>query len=352
MKPKALFLYTEIAEYFLSGIEALNKKETEIHIVKWATNKEAPFDFRNLNGVHFYERNLYSNAELAVLVKNINPSIIIVSGWIDKGYLKSLTAFKNKIPVVLSLDNHWTASLKQKLAALISPFFLKNKFSHAWVPGKTQKQYALKLGFKENKIHQGFYSADTSLFSGYHQKSRAQKQKNYPKKLLYVGRYIKEKAIPLLWESFIELQTEIPNNWELICVGTGELFEKRIHHPKIKHLGFIQPAEMDKIIAETGVFVLPSNFEPWGVVVHEYAAAGFPIICSDKIGAATTFLENGKNGFSFQSDNKEDLKKALKKTMSLSTEKLIEMGELSHKKSQQLSPEKWANTVLKILNSN
>ena len=351
MKPKILFLYTEIAEYFLAGIDALNKKEAEIYIVKWATNKEAPFDFRNLNSVHFYERNNYSNTELSLLVKNINPNIIIVSGWIDKGYLKSLKAFQNKIPVVLSLDNHWTGSLKQRVAALVSPFFLKNKFSHAWVPGKAQKQYALKLGFKENKIHQGFYSADTQLFSEYYQKYRAQKQINYPKKLLYVGRYIKEKATPLLWEAFIELQAIKPNNWELICVGTGELFNKRKIHPKIKHLGFVQPTEMDKIIAETGVFVLPSNFEPWGVVVHEYAAAGFPLICSDKIGAATTFLKEGKNGFFFQSENKEDLKRALRTIMSTPSDRLFEMGDLSHKKAQQLSPEKWANTILKILSS-
>ncbi len=349
MNPKILFLYTEIAEYFLAGIEALNKKEVETHIVKWATNKEAPFNFRSLKNVHFYERNNYSNAELSLLVKNINPNIIIVSGWIDKGYLKSLKPFQNKIPIVLSLDNHWTGSLKQRVAALVSPVFLKNKFSHAWVPGEAQKQYALKLGFKENKIHQGFYSADTQLFSKYYQKYLTQKQQNYPKKLLYVGRYIKEKAILLLWEAFIELQAEQPNNWELICVGTGELFDQRKTHPKIKHLGFIQPAKMHTITDETGVCVLPSNFEPWGVVVHEYAAVGFPLICSEKIGAATSFLEEGKNGFFFQSGNKEELKRALKKIMSASSDQLFEMGELSHKKSQQLSPETWANTVLEIL---
>ena len=350
MTQKILFLYTEIAEYFLAGVEALSKKDNEIHIVKWKTNKEAPFKFRKMEGVMFYERDDYTNTQLLNLAKKIAPSIIIASGWTDKAYLKVAKHFKNKIQTVLTLDNHWNATLKQKIACILSPFVLKSKFSHVWVPGKPQKEYALKLGFKENDISTGFYSADTYLFSKYKKENELQKKENYPKKILYVGRYIKEKDIFLLWETFIELQKEFPNNWELLCVGTGDLYEKRIKHPKIKHLGFVQPNEMGKLIAETGVFVLPSKFEPWGVVVHEYAAAGFPLICSDRIGAASTFLENNKNGFLFQSGNKEDLKQVLKKVMSLPNNKLIEMSEISYKKSLKLSPEKWANTLLNILN--
>lgn len=348
-KPIILFLYTEIAEYFLAGIESLNTQNVEIHIVKWATNKEAPFEFRHLEQLKFYDRDRFSDAQLLSLVQNIQPQMIITSGWTDKGYLKIAAFFNRKIPTVLTLDNLWTGSIKQKIAAFISPFFIKNKFSHAWVPGKPQTKYALKLGFKQSKIYTGFYSADTTLFSNFYQKYYNSKQKNFPKKLLYVGRYVEQKAIFLLWEAFIELQEENPNNWELICVGTGELFEQRTIHPKIKHLGFVQPKDMGRIIADTGVFVLAGKFEPWGVVVHEYAAAGFPLICSNKIGAATAFLEENKNGFFFESGNKADLKKVLKKTMSLSSEQLRAMGECSQKKSTQLSPDKWADTVLKIL---
>lgn len=351
MKKKILFLYTEIAEYFLAGIEALSSKNFDIHIVRWPVNNEAPFKFRNLESVSFYERNNFSDKQLLALAQKIQPDIIITSGWVDKTYLKITSFFKNKIPTVLTLDNHWTGSFKQKLAVILSPFFLQNKFSHAWVPGNPQKTYAQKLGFKKEKIYTGFYSADTKLYSDYHKQFYQQKKLLFPKKLLYVGRYIKQKGIFNLWEAFTELQTENPNDLELICVGTGELFDNRKIHPKIKHLGFIQPTEMDEIIKETGIFILPSNFEPWGVVVHEYAAAGFPLICSDKIGAARTFLEEGKNGFFFQSENKKDLKRALKKIISLSSEKLIEMGEISQKKSQNLSPKKWADTVLKILKS-
>ena len=32
---------------------------------------------------------------------------------------------------------------------------------------------------------------------------------------------------------------------------------------------FLQPHDLVKMIDSTGCFVLPSRFEPWGVVVHE-----------------------------------------------------------------------------------
>ncbi len=351
MKPKILFLYTEIAEYFLAGIRALTEKNTEVHIVKYPVNSEAPFKFQNTENILFYERNNYNKKSLLTLIKKINPQIIIVSGWKDPAYLKAAAVFKKVIPVILTFDNHWNGTIKQYFAVFASPLFLKTRFSYVWVPSNVQKKYARKLGYKEKNIFTGFYSADTSLFSRFYEQFKEQKSSKYPKNLLFVGRYIKEKSISLLWEAFSELQKEgFGINSKLICVGTGKLFEQRMQHPNIKHLGFIQPKDMGPIISETGIFVLPSKFEPWGVVIHEMAAAGYPLICSEKIGAGKTFLDNGKNGFFFRSENKEDLKRALKKIMSLPPERLFEMGNISQIKSQQLSPEKWADTVLKILN--
>ena len=108
------------------------------------------------------------------------------------------------------------------------------------------------------------------------------RKKNFPKRFLYVGRYYDFKGVKTLWDAFIQLQVENPNDWELWCLGNGDL--EPLEHPKIKHLGFMQPEDLDKIISETGIFILPSLFEPWGVVVQEYAAAGYPLILSNQIG--------------------------------------------------------------------
>jgi len=40
--------------------------------------------------------------------------------------------------------------------------------------------------------------------------------------------------------------------------------------------GFVQPSDLPNIFAQAGVFILPSRYEPWGVVIGEALASGLP----------------------------------------------------------------------------
>lgn len=349
-KKKIVFLYTELATYFLACIEKLLlRPEVEVHIVRWEINKEAPFHFSFSDNIKIYNRNDYSSEQLQKLIATINPSVLYSSGWMDKDYMMICKKCKNKIPVIVGFDNQWKGSLKQRLAILISPFKILNHFSHCWVPGKSQEQYALRLGFKKQNILTGFYSCDFDLFYNQYLANKEQKRNKFPHKFIYVGRYVEHKGIKDLWNAFIELQKETPNDWELWCLGVGDVLP--INHPKIKHFGFVQPNDLPKYIKDTGVFVLPSHFEPWGVVVHEFAAAGFPIICTDEVGAKASFVENGLNGYIYKSGDINQLKMVMKKIMNHSDKELFSMGEASVDKGKLITPDKWANTLLSIINN-
>jgi glycosyltransferase involved in cell wall biosynthesis len=150
-----------------------------------------------------------------------------------------------------------------------------------------------------------------------------------------------------LWEAFKELKEECPNNWELWCLGSGDMQVNEF--PGIKHFGFVQPSKMPEFIENTGVFILPSHFEPWGVVVHEYAAAGFPIICSDEVGARTTFVENNLNGYIYASGDIEALKAAMLAIIKSSDEKLNNMAAESVKRASLITPELWAKQLISLL---
>lgn len=349
-KKKIVFLYSELAAYFLACIQKLlQHPDTEVHIVHLEINEEAPFHFYFPENVKMYNRNNFSLEQLKKLIQSISPSVLYVSGWMDKDYLKVCKEYKNKIPVIVGFDNQWKGSLKQRLATIVSPFKILNHFSHCWVPGVLQQQYALRLGFKKQNILTGFYCCDFDLFYKQYLENKEQKHNNFPHRFIYVGRYVEHKGIKDLWKAFIELQSASPNNWELWCIGTGNV--PPVHHPKIKHFGFVQPNELPKYIKETGVFVLSSHFEPWGVVVHEFAAAGFPIICSDKVGARTTFVENNSNGYIYESADINQLKYAMKKIMNHSNKELVIMAESSVNKAKKITPEKWANSLLQVTSS-
>jgi len=349
-KKKIVFLYSELANYFLACVEKLIQiADLEVHIVRWPINKEAPFNFNFSKDIIIHDIEQYSEYnKLQELIIGINPSLIFCSGWVDKGYLKICRKFKKQIPVIVGIDNHWKASVRQFIATLISPFRILNHFTHCWVPGQLQYDYAKRLGFKSQNILTGFYSCDYDFFNQEYNLNRKQKADSFPHRFIFVGRYVESKGIQDLWSAFIEVQEEKENNWELWCLGTGDI--PLIQHPKIKHFGFIQPNQLTEYLKLTGVFVLPSHFEPWGVVIHEFASAGFPIICSDKVGARVDFVEDNYNGYVYPSGNIVELKNTLRNMMNKSNDELNLMGERSTVLAKKITPEVWSTKLLDVLN--
>lgn len=234
-----VFLYTELAGYFLACVKQLLASGAKVHVVRWPVNSEAPFQFDFPEKLKVYEKGDYSREELIQLVESLNPSTVICSGWMDKDYVAICKKFKGRVPTVVTFDNQWKGSFRQVAASLLSKQFIHQNFSHAWVPGERQKTFALKLGFSEGQISTGFYSADVQLYKRYGEQILESKKRSFPHRFIFVGRYINEKGIQELWEAFQLLSNEINHDWELWCLGTGVLEAEMPTHPKIKHFGFV-----------------------------------------------------------------------------------------------------------------
>lgn len=84
---RVLFLYTELADYFLKCCEQLATSD-EVFIIRWPVNKEAPFKFSYSEKIKVFDKDKYDLDQLNGLLKEINPDMIVCSGWIDKDYLK------------------------------------------------------------------------------------------------------------------------------------------------------------------------------------------------------------------------------------------------------------------------
>jgi glycosyltransferase involved in cell wall biosynthesis len=341
---KILVLYEELAWYFLNCLNVLCRDhKCEILVVRKKLNSIAPFNFKFVHpAIRIEDRDNFSNESLLQACSNFQPDFIFLAGWSQKKYLHVLRNLKVK-KVIAGFDNQWEGSPRQLIGALYFKFVLKKYIHKAFVPGLKQKIFAKKIGFSEKDIIPDAYCCDFNFFNSIYYRSKAT-QSEFPKRFLYVGRYSKEKGIEGLWKAFIELKEELGGPWELWCLGKGEVVP--VEHPAVKHFGFLQPEQMEQILNETGVFVLPSLFEPWGVVVHEHAAAGFPLICSNKVGSAEKFLEEGKNGFSYEAGNIQMLKEKLKIFMNISNEKFNLMSQKSVALASEVKPEIWADKLM------
>ena len=151
-----------------------------------------------------------------------------------------------------------------------------------------------------------------------------------------------------MWAAFARFKQESVNDWKLVCLGVGDV--KPAEHPDISHEGFVQPEKMDEVMRRTGVFILPSRVEPWGVVVQEFGAAGFPLLLSDAVGAADTFLQDGQNGFRFRSRDVESILVTMNAIAELPDDHLLEMGKKSAELASGINPQRWAQTLLSFLN--
>ncbi|SFV59748.1 Glycosyltransferase [hydrothermal vent metagenome] len=347
-RKKVVILFTELSDYMLNLYRYwVDNSSVELYIYREEVNqKEAPFQLDlTYPYIHIYNKEGLTKNKLQQAIKSIEPNMIICSGWSDRLYLDIASSYSGTIPTIFTMDNRWRGSLKQYIAITISKILLVPRFSHIWVPGIPQIEYAKRLGFVDEQILTGYYVANSNIFS----QRAIDPKRDFKKRFIFVGRYREDKGILDLWRAFDILCSEYPNDWKLLCIGTGELYKQRVEHPQIEHLGFLQPIEFKEYMRDGGVFILPSHFEPWGVVVHEFAMAGFPMILSDEVGASTQFLKDKENGFIFKHKDIDDLKDKMKKIITSSKTELTNMGRLSYNLSQTIDEKAWIDKIDMIL---
>jgi glycosyltransferase involved in cell wall biosynthesis len=344
---KVLILYEELAGYFLACLTELAKdQKNTILVIMKRINAVAPFNFTKFPAnIEIVERESFTEAALKNKIKKFNPDISYLAGWLYKPYFKIIKQLQLK-NVALGFDNQYSGSLRQLIGSIYFRWYYKPNIKAAFVPGKKQVKFARLLGFREKQIAEGLYCCDVPLYNTYYANTFAIKQNRFPKRFLFVGRYVNEKGIQELWQAFAELKQETNNEWELWCLGKGSI--NAIEYPHIKHFGFKQADELEEIIASTGVFILPSRFEPWGVVIHEYATAGFPIITTNAVGASEWLVTENETGFLLPEVSVSQLKTAMRRIIEMNEAQLVAMGNKSHELAQQLTPQIWCKRFITL----
>ena len=320
-----------------------------LQVVRWPPSGEAPFE----DQLFAWIDELHNRAELTAsdiyhLTQAFNPQAILMAGWIDGAYLEVARKLRRQgIVVVAGSDTQWIGSVRQQLGRLIAPWYLRSAIDVLWVAGERQRQLAVKLGFTGQRcINGGYYTCDWPQFSGpFEERQGAGRSRSF----LYVGRYVAQKGIDVLVEGYRLYREQIIDPWPLVCVGSGDAVGLLAGRPGIEDRGFIRPAALPCLFADAGVFVLPSREEPWGVVLHEAAAAGLPLVSSDASGAAVHLLVDGYNGFSFESGNARHLAHAMVNISQASDAELEAMGQSSHQLSLNYTPHRWADTFMRAV---
>jgi glycosyltransferase involved in cell wall biosynthesis len=127
---------------------------------------------------------------------------------------------------------------------------------------------------------------------------------------LFVGRFIERKGLDVLLAAFHRVEAG-----ELWIAGDGPLRERveaaAARNPRIRLLGHLGADALADVYPQADVLVVPSLYEPWGLVVHEGLAYGLPVIVTDQVGAGDDLIDPGTNGYVVSAGSSEALAEAM-----------------------------------------
>jgi glycosyltransferase involved in cell wall biosynthesis len=341
-------LWTRLSGYLNACLKELASRDgVELFVSHRAPELNAPFDESQFAWIEnrFMWR---TNSELQGLddrLQKFDPQILVFAGWSVPVYRSIAKSSKGKRLRIMTMDNCWLGTPKQKLATAIASYYLRPLADKVWLPGERQALFARKLGFEQHAILRGLYCCDERRVESVY-KDRLASELAVPRAFLFVGRFVQEKGIDTLAEAYAMYRANCPNPWPLICCGAGPMRSLLENKPGVQLEGFLQPDQLLSRFRSAGCLVLPSNLEPWAVVVHEAASAGLLILASEHVGAAVHLVQDHYNGYIFGGKDARGLASLMGLVSAQTDRRLNEMSRASHSLSMQFSVTRWVDTLL------
>ena len=258
----------------------------------------------------------------------IRPDVLVVNGLGHRESQMSLRwCRRNGCRMVMLMDGvrenrrrtWWKEAYKRLLLRGIRAGF---------AAGTPHARYLAHLGVpKEGIFHPGSCVVDNAYWAEQARRVRQEAEavrvrlgltRRY---FLCIARFIPLKNIPFLIRAYAQYRALAgPDAFGLVVCGSGPeeariLSTIRDTGVEGVHLaGWRQVDELPSFYALAGCFILASSeFECWGLVVNEAMASGLPVLLSRMVGSAEDLVQEGRNGYTFDPSDGEDLAQSMLK---------------------------------------
>ncbi|MEQ8847173.1 glycosyltransferase family 4 protein [Botrimarina sp.] len=263
-------------------------------------------------------------------MKRAGSRAIIVNGYYDLGRLRTIFwCWRTGRVCLLRGDSNIADDLQNGPAKRAVKRLLVGAVGKltdgALVVGPLGFDYWRQYGFSDERMHCVSYEPDYALIESITDAEVADAARRFGldparRRLVFSGRLIPVKRVDLLIDAFARLAPDRPE-WDLLVLGDGELrdeLQARVPEglrDRVIWTGFLaDQRDVSRLYRAGDLLVLPSDREPWALVVNEAAAAGLAIVATDVVGAAAALVRPGKNGDTFPRGDLDALTAALQKT--------------------------------------
>ncbi len=286
------------------------------------------------------------NLEIIRELRRSHYDALMVSGHNHASYLIAIFAAKLLgIPVFMRCETHLGLQRSALKRAIRKPLMrlLYNKFCDACLPiGTLNREFYLSHGVTENRLFTVPYAVDNEYFTSaaeqYHRQPDLREEFDLPLDkplILFASKLMSRKRPMDLMRAFQRVRAR-GTDAALAIVGSGEeeqalkTYVREHELPDVYFFGFRNQSALPKYYSIADVFVLPSENEPWGLVLNEVMCAGLPVLASREVGAVQDLVRHGENGFVYESGNVEELSNYLFQILD-EPQRRKRMGELSQR---------------------
>ncbi|SDW74357.1 1,4-alpha-glucan branching enzyme [Alicyclobacillus hesperidum] len=119
--------------------------------------------------------------------------------------------------------------------------------------------------------------------------------------VVFVGRLVREKGVQHLLDAAPAILRAFPNT-RFVIVGQGPMLselEQQCHKlgidPYVEFAGYVDDEYRNDLLQTASAVVVPSLYEPFGIVALEAMAAGTPLVASD-VGGLSDIVDHDRNG--------------------------------------------------------
>jgi glycosyltransferase involved in cell wall biosynthesis len=244
-------------------------------------------------------------------IKEHDIRFVVMMGYNDLGRMRLIRWLRlRRIPCFLFGDSNIHGDTAGGIKAIIKKIVVGwavRSCSGVLTCGTLGQAYFAKYGAQRNRMFFFPYEPDYELVQKLSAEKIEETRKRFQldasrRRIVYSGRFIPVKRVDLLIDAFLAIAERRPE-WDLVLIGDGPLRQSLQAKVPAELTGrFIWTGFMDDqatisaIYRASDVLVLPSDYEPWALVINEAAAAGLAIVSSSVVGAAAELVQDGVNG--------------------------------------------------------
>ena len=300
---------------------------------------------------------------LLTIIRKIKPDVLITEGFFQWTPFVQLYGWFFRVPVFVGYERTlYTERHNSRFKTFLRKLQDKSIAGYL-VNGTETKKYLLSLGISEEKIFVGGMSADSTGLRTSIKKWSIEEKQNFKSKyissnngliFLFTGQMILRKGVNYLLNAWVK-HTQLYPDDKLVLVGGGVFLERwKKEYRKYSSIifeGTVAYDEIYKYYAIADVYILPTIEDNWSLVVPEAMACGLPVATSIYNGCHVELIQDGENGFVFDTFNQESITNVLEKFHYMDLKKMGDKSILIEKNfNTEACAKREYEAILKTLN--